>query len=317
MQSADSSWLCTISTHRIQLPCIYSLYLSFSPHGPAPHITTSCKVSELSRCFLPPPADVSVPCAQLNCHLDNFLVAESTPASMAASPVSAWLCSSLIPNFEGSANKTLGFYPSWSPKLSTFGSQIFLSSIDSRSLWEFRVTVNTPGRLEENVDFTFITRAGRAPSAWLIPVVLKKPSPELPFKKIGQNTHVIHSISLRFPLGCWKPSPELICFWMGVVLHSWSRIFKGHRPVQSQPFLLALMRGDSSGCTVTTPESLLSDGCHKVFCKAQDWEVDVRMWNPCHFLSCPGESACQMSGCASYLKTTKASSDWSFLILQF
>lgn len=36
------------------------------------------------------------------------------------------------------------------------------------------------------------------------PCFLKKPSPELPFKKIGQNTHVIHSISLGIPTGWLK-----------------------------------------------------------------------------------------------------------------
>ena len=147
-----------------------------------------------------------------------------------------------------------------------------------------------------------MTRAGRAPSAWLNPVVLKKPSPELPFKKIGQNTHVIiHSISLKIPTG-WlkKPSPEFICFWMDTVLLSWSCIFKGHPTLFKVSLPPAQVRGDPVGCTTIILESLAQWQMPQAFsAKPRTGRWMSGMWNPpCHFLSCPGEPTCQMFGCA-------------------
>ena len=127
-----------------------------------------------------------------------------------------------------------------------------------------------------------MTKAGRAPSAWLIPVVLKKPSPELPFKKIGQNTHVIHSISLEIPTGWLKNQAQSSYASEWVWFFALDHVsLKATWPCSKSAFPPAQLRGDPMGCSTTIPESLCSvTDATSILYKAQDWEVDDRNVEP-------------------------------------
>lgn len=146
-----------------------------------------------------------------------------------------------------------------------------------------------------------MTKAGRAPSAWLIPVVLKKPSPELPFKKIGQNTHVIHSISLEIPTGWLKNQAQSSYASEWVWFFALDHVsLKATWPCSKSAFLLpsweetqwdAAPPSQSPSAQWQMPQAFST--------KPRTGRWMTGMWNPlCHFLSCPGESTCQMSGYA-------------------
>ena len=162
-----------------------------------------------------------------------------------------------------------------------------------------------------------MTRAGRAPSAWLIPVVLKKPSPELPFKKIAQNTHVIiHSISLKIPTGWLKNQAQNSYASEWIRFLSLDHAFlKATWPCSKSAFLLPRWEETQLDAPPSSQSPSLSDRCHKHSLQSPGLGGGCQECGIHLVIFFPAQESPHANCLAvpSYLKTTKASSDWIFL----